>query len=293
MNPKQNRQLAIQYHILRRLIQDDSKLHAKINKENIAELLDAKKFYDKYFEPQHNAAQLPMLFKLVQRETEAAFKRISNKVHIIHKYDERYPKCILQDFREDAPMFLYLSGGVDVLDRKYKKISLFTNSKSSDEYIEETLKLLKQLKDSSYVVLIQFNTLMDNLIFLECQKQGIPCIVVFRGPVTKDLENAVKKYNPRFKRGSKGMNIMSITGPFNEVLNEKTQSHLMNSMGRVSVLFSDALNDVNHEAIKNNLYWRKPSLMPLLNGSQYPSSELLFTLEKKEDFKITIDQLSA
>ncbi len=293
MNPKQNRQLAIQYHILRRLIQDDVKLHSKINKDNIAELVDAKKFYDKYFEPQHNVSQLPMLFKLVQRETEAAFKRISNKVHIIHKFDERYPKSILQDFRDEAPMFIYLSGGVDVLERKYKKISIFSSSKSTDEYINQSLECVRQLKGSEYVILIQFNTLMDNLIFLECQKQGIPCIVVFRGPVTKDLENAIKKYNPRFKRGSKGMNIMSITGPFNEVLSEKTQSYLMNSLGRVSILLSELVNDVNHEAIRNNLHWRKPSLMPLLNGYEYPSSDLLFTLENKEDFKKTIDHLCA
>lgn len=293
MNPKQHRQLAIQYHILRRLIQDDSKLHSKITKDNISELLDAKKFYEKYFEPQHNVSQLPMLFKLIQRETEAAFKRISNKVHIIHKFDERYPKCFLQDFRDEAPMFIYLSGGVDVLDRKLKKVSIFSSSKSTDDYINQSLHLIRQLKDSGYVALIQFNTLMDNLIFLECQKLSIPCIVVFRGPVTKDLENAVKKYNPRFKRGSKGMNIMSITGPFNEVLSEKIQTHLMNSMGRVSILLSEAVSDVNHEAIRNNLSWRKPSFMPLLNGSEYPSSELLFTLEKSEDFKKTIDHLCA
>ncbi len=291
MNPKLNRQLAIQYHILRRLIQDDKKLNALITKDNVQELLDAKKFYDKYFVPQQNVSQIPMLFKLIQRETEAAFKRVSTKVHIVHKYDERYPKSILQDFRDEAPMFIYLSGGVEVFDRKYKKISFFSTTKSHDEYIQDSLDLVKRLKGTAFVAIIQFNTLMDNLLFLEFQKIGVPCIVVFRGPITKDLENSIKKYNPRFKRGLKGMNIMSVTGPFNEVMSEVTQTRLMNSMGHVSVLFSHDVADVNHEAIRNNLNWRKPSLMPLLNGSEYPSSELLFTLEKGDDFVVTLNRL--
>lgn len=291
MNAKQNRQLAIQYHILRRLIQDDKRLHSKITKENIHELLDAKKFYEKYFEPNHNTIHIPTLFKLIQRETEAAFKRMSVKVHIIHKFDEHYPKSILQDFKEDAPMFIYLSGGIEVLDRKFKKISYFTTPISTDVYIQDTLNLIKELKGTNSIAIIQFNTLMDNIIFLELQKMNIPCIVIFRGPITKDLENSIKKYNPRFKRGLKGMNIMSITGPFNEVLSETVQTHLMNSMGHTSVLFSAVVADVNHEAIRNNLSWRKPSLMPLLNSSNYPSSDLLFTLEKVEDFTRIINQL--
>ena len=292
MNPKQTRQIAIQYHILRRLIQDDHLLNSKINKDTIHELLDAKKFYEKYFDQKHNLSTLPTLFKLIQRETDAAFKRISNKIQVIHRYDSNYPISLIQDFREEAPMFIYLSGKSEILDRKIKKISLFTNAQSSEAYIEKTLKLIKTLKGSPYIALIQFNTLMDNLIFLECQKQSIPCIVIFRGPITKDLENAIKKYNPLFKRGLKGMNIMSITSPFNEVILEKKQNHLMNSLGRVSILFSEVVNDVNHDAVKNNLSWRKPVMMPLLSHAQYPSSELLFTLGHDDEFKEMVDRLS-
>lgn len=291
MNRKQNRLFAQQYYLIRRLIQNDELLNDLITKENKLEVLNAKDFYDKHLSSQFKLTHIATIFKLIQRETEVAFKRISNRIHIINRFDEVYPRSFIQDLKEEAPMFIYLSGKTEILNRKLKKLAFFTNTQVSDEYIVKSLKCVQQLKGSEYVALLQFNTLLDNLLFLEFQKQGIPCIVVFRGPITKDLEGAIKKFNPGFKRGLKGMNIMSVTGPFNELMNDKIQIKTMNSLAHVSILFSEYPSDVNQDAVINNLNWKKPTFMPLLDTSVHAPSELLFTLENIEGFKNAIDQL--
>lgn len=292
MNPKQARQLAIHYHILKRLVQDDNALNRIITKDNIKELSDAKAFYEKYFESRRFIEHFPTVFKLIQRETEAAFKRLSRRLLIVNRYEAQYPSALWQDFKEDAPMFLYVSGTLEPLDRKADRLAFYTTSNSSDAYINSCMALITQLKQQSYTVIVQFISLMDNLMFLNLQKMDLPCVVLMRGPITIDLESAIKKFNPRFKRGKKGLNILSITGPFNEPIEENTHLKLMNSLSKLSILFSDDIKDASRFEIQNNLAWKKPSLMPLLDGQLYPSSELLFTLKKPEDFLETLQKLT-
>lgn len=291
-NRKNSRQLAIGYHILKRLIQDDALLNRTLTKDNIHELMDAKKFYERYFVGNRFIEHFPMVFKLIERETQAAFKRMSKRLVMVHRYDEKYPASLWQDFREDAPVFIYVSGTLDPLDRYENRIALFTTANSSDTYINECNSLINQFKGQSITVIQQFVSLMDNLLFLQLQKLNIPTMVLFRGPITKDLEAAIKKFNPRFKRGRKGLNIISVTGPFNDPLEDSYHLKLMNSLSKLTILLSDVASDAKNSEIQNNLAWKKPCLLPLLNAKAFPSSDLLYTLESKDDFMKKVLELT-
>lgn len=285
---KHSRQLAFGYHILKRLIQDDALLNRTITKDNINELLDAKKFYEHYFMGSRFVEHFPMVFKLVERETSAAFKRMSKRLDMVHRYETQYPVSLWQDFKEDAPIFMYVSGTLAPLDRYADRIALFTTANSSDMYIDVCSGLIKQFKGHAFTVIQQFVTLMDNLLFLQLQQMSIPTVVLFRGPITKDLEAAIKKFNPRFKRGKKGLNIISVTGPFNDPMEDSFHIKLMNSLSKLSIILSDDVNDIKSIAVINNLAWKKPCFMPLLDAKTFASSELLYTLEHSEKFIDTI-----
>lgn len=291
INQKHARQMAIHYHILKRLVQDDALLNRVITKDNIKELGDAKAFYLKHFESRRFIEHFPTVFKLIQRETEAAFKRLSKRLLIVHRYEPEYPSSLWQDFKDDAPMFLYVSGTLEPLDRKADRLAFFTTNSSSDAYINACMALIAQLKQQNFTIILQFVSLMDNLMFLNLQKLDLSCMVFMRGPITLDLEAAIKKFNPRFKRGRKGLNIFSVTGPFNEPMEENIHIKLLNSLSKLSVLFSEDPKDAARLEIQNNLSWRKPSMMPLIDGKQYPSSDLLFTLKSPQDFLTSIQKL--
>lgn len=284
IHPKLSRSICINYHILKRLVQNDVFLNRKVTKTNILELSDARKFYEKHLKQDLPIEAFPVLFKLIERETLAAFKRLSKKLLIVNRYEPEYPSALWQDLKEEAPMFLYLSGNIETLHRSVNKLAFFTNPNSQDAYLQKSLRLIQPLKDQEFVIMLQFNTLLEHLFLMQFQKDHIASLVVFRGPITKDIETAIKKFDLLFKRGKKGLNILSVTSPFNEVTEDKKTMKIMHSLSKISILFSLDPRDAQSFAIENNLSWKKPSMMPLLDGRKMSSSELLFTLKEDEDF---------
>lgn len=284
IHPRLSRSICINYHILRRLVQNDVFLNRKVTKTTILELSDAKKFYEKHLKQDLPIEHFPMLYKLIERETNAAFKRLSKKLIILNRYEIEYPSALWQDLKEEAPMFLYLSGSVDSLERKVNRLAFFTTPNSHDAYLQKSLSLVRNLKGKSFTIVIQFNTLLEHLMLMQFQKDQMASLVMFRGPITKDIESAIKKFDLMFKRGRKGLNILSVTSPFNEVTDEKTLIKIMHSLSKVSILFSHDHRDAQSFSVSNNLSWKKPSMMPLIDGNKMRSTELLYTIKEDQDF---------
>lgn len=275
----QNKQLAINYSVLKKLVQNDTLVNSRINKENILELLDVQKFYSTYFESTKFVQYFPQVCQLVKRETEAAFARLKQRVFIVHKYDEEYPKAILQDLKDEAPLFLYLCGDNSLLDRKVKRVALVTTINREDAFIESCKSICEQFVDQPYTLLIQNRSVVDHVIYEQLKDRDVSILHFVNGPLFKD-EDAIKickSNNPKFGH-------LSFVGPTDNGMEEYQRIKLMNSLGKVTVLLTDNPNDVHHFSIQNNYSWHKPSLLPLLKKNETQSFDRVFTLDNIEDF---------
>lgn len=275
----QNKQLAINYSVLKRLVQNDSLVNTRINKENIQELLDVQKFYETYFESTKFVQYFPQVCQLIKRETESAFARLKQRVFIVHKYDEEYPKAILQDLKDEAPLFLYLCGDNTLLDRKVKRVSVVTTINREDVFIEECKNLCEQFVDSPFTILLQNRSVVDHVVYEQLKEKNVSILHFVNGPLFKDADavKICKSNNPKFGH-------LSFVGPTDAGIEEYQRLKLMNSLGKVTVLLSDNPNDVHHFSIQNNYSWHKPSLLPLLKNHQTVHFDRVFTLEDTADF---------
>ena len=275
----QNKLLAINYSVLKKLVQNDTLVNTRITKDNIQELLDVQSFYSTYFESTKFVQYFPQVCQLVKRETEAAFARLKQRVFIVHKYDEEYPKAILQDLKDEAPMFLYLCGDNSLLDRKVKRVSIVTTINREDTYIEACKNQCEQLIDQPFTVLIQNRSVVDHLLYEQFKERNISVLHFMNGPLFKD-EDAIKickSNNPKFAH-------LSFVGPTDNGMEEYQRIKLMNSLGKVTILLSDNPNDVHHFSIQNNYTWHKPSVLPLLKPQDTKSFDRVFTLDNLDDF---------
>lgn len=274
-----NKKLAINYSVLKKLVQNDTLVNTRITKDNINELLDVQKFYSTYFESTKFVQYFPQVCQLVKRETEAAFARLKQRVFIVHKFDEEYPKAILQDFKEEAPLFLYLCGDNTLLDRKVKRVSIVTTINREDAFIEQCKALCETFVGQPYTLLIQNRSVVDHVIYEQLKEREVSILHFVNGPLFKD-EDAIKickSNNPKFGH-------LSFVGPTDNGMEEYQRIKLMNSLGKVTVLLSDNPNDVHHFSIQNNYSWHKPSVLPLLKTGVTQSFDRVFTLDSMEEF---------
>lgn len=275
----QNKKLAINYSVLKKLVQNDTLVNTRITKENIHELLDVQKFYSTYFESTKFVQYFPQVCQLVKRETEAAFARLKQRVFIVHKYDEEYPKAILQDLKDEAPLFLYLCGDNTLLDRKVKRVSLVTTINREDKFIESCKNISDQFIGQPFTLLIQNRSVVDHVIYESLKEKDVSILHFVNGPLFKD-EDAIKickSNNPKFGH-------LSFVGPTDNGMEEYQRIKLMNSLGKVTVLLTDNPNDVHHFSIQNNYSWHKPSVLPLLKKDETKSFDRVFTLENADEF---------
>lgn len=274
-----NRQLAINYSALRRLVQNDHLVHACINKDNFQELLDVRKFYETYFESTKFVQYFPQVCQLIKRETENAFARLRQRVYIIHKYDEAYPKALLQDLKDDAPLFLYLCGDNSLLERKVKRISIVTTLNREDDYIEASKTICSELNDSPYTVLLQNRSAVDHVLFEQLKEMNVSMIYFVNAPLLKEdkAEKICKSHSPRYA-------MLSFVGPTDIGLEDFMRLKIMNSLGKATVLLSDSANDVHHFSVQNNYAWHKPSILPMINPSEIQHFERVFTIGDSDTF---------
>jgi hypothetical protein len=88
---QRNRECAINFEILRRLVQDDTLLMQRVTRESYPELLQVSAFYHSHFPTLRFVHDFPGVFQMMQRETVAAFAKLLPNTKVISKFDEEYP----------------------------------------------------------------------------------------------------------------------------------------------------------------------------------------------------------
>ena len=274
-----NKLLAINYTVLRRLVQNDHLVNSRIHKDNIQELMDVREFYEKYFESTKFVQYFPQVCQLIKRETESAFARLRQRVYIVHKYDESYPKALIQDLKEDAPLFLYLCGDDTLLERKVKRVSIVTTLNRDDAYIEKSKEICAFFKDSYYTVIIQNRSAVDHVLYVALKDLNVSMLYFVNTPLLKEdhTEKICKSHTPKYA-------MLSFVGPTDAKLEDFMRLKIMNSLGKATVLLSNQPNDVHHFSVQNNYAWHKPTILPMIKPSDAPHFERVFVLEDSDAF---------
>lgn len=188
MNQNQlNRHLAINYAILKKLVQDDQAVAKLITRENYTQLLDVQAFYSAHFETAKFVDFFPVVLDLIRRETEAAFARLKPRLRIICRYDKAYPTSILHDLGQEAPLFLYVCGDTDLFERKLPKLHLLTSQGKSDHLIKASLDLLEAFDHAKEVLVLSRQNTLSRLVYQKIHSLSVSSIVLVNAPLTRSI----------------------------------------------------------------------------------------------------------
>ncbi|MEI7667492.1 MAG: hypothetical protein WCI62_00670, partial [Erysipelotrichaceae bacterium] len=264
MNQSQrNRQLAINYAILNKLVQDSKAINAAITKANFEELLDVKQFYFTYFSSSKFVQHFPQVLNLLNKETETAFARLKPRVRIITKYDESYPIAILQGLLDEAPMFLYACGDITLLDRKLTKLNLICTSTQEDKLINECTHLIDGFNQSPYVMVFSQQTALSRVLYYHILKMQLSSLLIINHSLTKSIFK--NSFYPCNQADTKHM-ILSAIAPGEEI-NQRHQflsSQIACSLSKVSILLSNEHQDLDLPVSLVSLKTYRPLLCPYL-----------------------------
>lgn len=248
---------AMNYAILRTIVQDDSLLKRTLTRQNFNELIDVRSFYQRYFQNNRFIQDNPIIFDLLTREAQLAFAKLRVKVKIIDRFSESYPISLLQDLREQAPTFLYVYGELNALDRKKKRVSLVTTLDTDEGYAEASLAVVSHLTEANHLMMIQNRSALDRKLMMYLDELRYPYVLLSNTPIQKIVSD------------EEGMNypektILSFIGPMDGVMVDFQRLKIMNSLGKLTILLSQYPNDIHHFSVQNNLAWHKPSILPLV-----------------------------
>lgn len=281
-----NRQLAINYAVLCRLVQNEQAVRQVINKDNFHELSNVERFYREHFNQSKFLQNFPIVSHMLKREVETAFSSLKARTHIYHRYDPEYPKALIQDLKDDAPLFMYSHGDESLLDRKNKRLACVTLPLNHRELIEKSHQFVRQIEGLSYTLLLRKNSSLDKTLIKEAIGLAIPVIKFLNQPLLKDES----KKDTRKVASLKVLNI-SFTGPMDAGLDEIQSIMILNSLGKITIVFSDDARDVQHIAVVNNSSWYKPSYLPFI---KLPAHQLehVYTDDSEDDLKSLLERLS-
>ena len=287
MNHNQlNRQLAMNYAILRKLIQDDIALNRVITRDNLMTLLDIPAFYDAHFGSVNLVEFFPQIHALLQREVESAFGKLKPRVKIFNRYDEAYPKSIVRDLGSEAPLFIYVCGDADLFDRKIQKISLIANTAHSDSLFRQSLELIDQFDGSAEALVLSQLCPLNSLIYRRIHERQISSIIVVNHALDKTIFKST--FYPCNQTKVKHM-LVSAIGP--EETNPAKIQPLTEAMGaalsKAGVLLSHQSSDLRLEGCARLMAAHKPIFVPLMN---VPKHELLVPVVA-EDLRSTVEQM--
>ncbi len=287
MNTNQlNRQLAINYAILRKLVQDDGALNRLITRDNLLTLLDIPAFYTAHFGSLNQVEFFPQIHALLHREVETAFTKLKPRVRILNKFDEAYPKSIIRDLGAEAPFFIYVCGDSELFDRRVSKLSLIANTGYSDALIRQSLDAVEQLDGvPEALVLTQLCTL-NSLIYRRIHELHISSIVVVNHALDKTIFKST--FYPCNQTKVKHM-LVSAIGPDETNLNR--YQGLTDAMGAAlakgGILFSHQSTDLRLEGCARLMAAHKPVFVPFMN---VPRHELLIPVEP-QNLRQTLDSM--
>jgi hypothetical protein len=287
MNHNQlNRQLAMNYAILRKLIQDDAALNRVITRDNLMTLLDIPTFYNAHFGSVNLVEFFPQIHALLHREVESAFGKLKPRVKIYNRYDEAYPKSIVRDLGLEAPLFIYVCGDVELFDRKIQKLSLIANTTHSDSLFRQSLDLIQQFDGSQEALVLSQLCPLNSLVYRRIHELQISSIVVVNHALDKTIFKST--FFPCNQTKVKHM-LVSAIGP--EETNLSRFQGLTDAMGaalsKAGILLSHQTSDLRLEGCARLMAAHKPVFVPLMS---VPKHELLIPVAA-EHVRSTIEHM--
>ncbi len=195
---QRNREIAINLQILERLVQDHEKVRLEVNYERFHELLHISEFYFKYFPASRFIRNFPQTLLMMQRETATAFSQLLPQTKIISRFDEEYPSSLIQDLKEDAPLFIYACGNLTLLRRNTIKITIVGSRSANEKEIVQSKILAGKLAQEGYTIVSGFDNPLDTSVQISLHSIQQPGIVILNQPLFKSfisdtLQESVKR----------------------------------------------------------------------------------------------------
>jgi hypothetical protein len=287
MNQNQlNRQLAINYAILKKLVQDDKEVAKLITKDNYLELLDVQAFYHAHFEAAKFVEFFPVVYALLRRETEAAFARLKPRIRIYNRFEKEYPSSLAHDLGHEAPMFIYVCGDIDLFDRKLPKLYLISNTGKSDRLIQASLNILDSFDGSKEVLVLSQQTPLTHIVYNKIHTLSVSSIVYVNAPLTKAIFKST--FFPCNQTKIKHLLVSAI--PPDETNLDRLQAltnALAVSMSKAGILLSDQPGDLKLDGCLKLLGSHKPLIVPFFTALRH---DLILSLQP-EQLRQTIDEM--
>lgn len=287
MNQNQlNRQLAINYAILKKLVQDDHEVNKLINKNNFMDILDVQTFYHTHFEAAKFVEFFPVVYALLRRETEAAFARLKPRIRIFNRFEKEYPSSLAHDLGQDAPMFIYVCGDIDLFDRKLPKLYLISNTSKSDRMIQDALDILDSFDGSKEVLVLSQQTPLTHIVYNKIHTLSVSSIVYVNAPLTKAIFKST--FFPCNQTKVKHLLVSAI--PPDETNLDRLQAltnSLAVSMSKAGILLSDHSNDLKLDGCLKLLGSHKPLIVPFFIALRH---DLILSL-RPDQLRQTLDEM--
>ena len=287
MNQNQlNRQLAINFAILKKLVKDEQAVAKLITKENLMDLLDVQAFYHDNFEAIKFVEFFPMVYDLLRRETEASFTKLKPRIRIFNRYEKEYPSAILHDLGHDAPLFIYVCGDIDLFDRKQPKLYLVCHQGKAEKMAPAALSLLDSFDGSKEVLVLSQQTPLSHLVYQKIHAMSVSSIVFVNAALTKSIFKST--FFPCNQTKIKHLLISAISPdePKAERFQNQTDS-LAVAMSKAGILLSDLPSDLKLEGCLRLLSTHRPLIVPFFIAVRH---DLILSLQP-ETLRESIDSL--
>lgn len=287
MNQNQlNRQLAINTAILKKLVQDEQAVLKLINKDNLMDLLDVQAFYHDHFEAAKFVEFFPMVYDLLRRETEAAFARLKPRIRIYNRYEKEYPTSLAHDLGQDAPLFIYVCGDIDLFDRKLPKLYLVSNTGRSDRLIQQSLDLLDSFDGSKEVLVLSQQSPLTHIVYNKIHALSVSSIVFVNAALTKSIFKST--FFPCNQTKIKHLLISAISPdePNLDRFQSLTDS-LAVALSKAGVLLSDQSADLKLDGCLKLLASHRPLIVPFFTAVRH---DLILSL-RPDQLRETLDAL--
>lgn len=294
---QRNREIAINYEILRRLVQDDLILRQLVTRDKYLELLQVSEFYFKYCPPSRFIQDFPKVFQMMQRETVAAFAKLLPNTKIICKFDEQYPNSFLLDLKDDAPLFLYVCGNIGLLERKYPKIVIVGSRSANEKEMIHAGILSEKLGKASYIVATGYDDPLDTCVQSSSQTSGLPSTTFLHMPLIKSfVEDSLSTSIKRNLYASPSL----LVSPFppTQIGLLKSESLLIGrmlaSIGKVSIVMSAKEGGSAQREAGFCVQMHKPVILPkyILLSLKFIESKYILSVNSDDELMDLIKQFA-
>ncbi|MGB7594968.1 MAG: DNA-processing protein DprA [Erysipelotrichaceae bacterium] len=292
-----NREIAINYEILRRLVQDDLILKHVVTRDRYAELLNVSQFYFNYCPPSRFIQDFPKVFQMMQRETVAAFSRLLPNTKIISKFDAEYPPSLLLDLKDEAPLFLYVCGNIGLLERKHPKIVIVGSRSANEKEMIHAGNLSEMLGKANYIVTSGFEDALDTCVQSALQNAGLPGITFLHLPLLKTyVDGSLSTSIKRSLFSSPSLVVSPFPPTHSSMLKSESilVGRMLASIGKVSIVMSAKEGGSAQKEAEYCIQMHKPVILPkyILLSLKFIESKYVLSVNSDEELLDLVKQFA-